>query len=348
MNNTKQKILSSALAILLGLLAGVIIVILIGGNPFEFFGAIFKSMFGSITNTGNWLATSVPLILTGLSVGFAYNAGLFNIGAEGQFQVASITALFIGVSQPFAPIQTIIFALVIGTLAGAIWALLPGLLKAYYKINEVVVTIMMNWIAFYSSNYFISNYFHDKVETQTPTLANDYMLNMDWLTTLTDGSRINAGIFLAGIAVVVYWYIIEKTVFGYELKAVGYSDTAAEYAGINAKKRIIQTMLISGAFAGLAGAVYALSSPGSQTVLSVFRNFGFDGIAVSLLGQLSGIGILFAGLLLGALREASTQLQLISIPKEIADIIIGLIILFSALGPILISKINNLKGGKNE
>lgn len=343
------KFLASLIAVVVGLLVGVLILLIIGKNPMDLFSALGTTIFGSAKNVGNWFATSVPLILTGLSVGFAYKAGLFNIGAEGQFQVASITALFIGVMQPFAPLPTIIFAITAGTFMGAMWALLPGVLKAYYKINEVVVTIMLNWIAFYCSNYFIQNYFHDgDLVTSTPRLNDAYMLHMDFLTNITDGSRLNTGIFLAGFAVIIYWYLIDKTIFGYEMKAVGNSASAAEYAGINAKKRIIQTMLISGAFAGLAGAIYALSAPGSQSTLAVFRGFGFDGIAVSLLGQLSGIGILLAGLLLGALRDSAALLQASSIPKEISDIIIGVIILFSALGPTIITKITSILGGKDE
>ncbi len=346
---TLYSISSSLIAIFAGLLIGVIILLLIGKNPMDLFKALGTTIAGSPKNTGNWIATSVPLILTGLSVGFAYKAGLFNIGAEGQFQMASITALFIGVMQPFAPIPTIVFAIICGSFVGGLWAFLPGVLKAYYKINEVVVTIMLNWIAFYTSNYFILNYFHEgDLVTSTPKLESAYMLNNEFLTTITNGSRLNMGILLAGIAVVVYWYLIDKTIFGYEMKAVGHSSTAAEYAGINSKRRIIQTMFISGVFAGLAGAIYALSAPGSQSTLAVFRGFGFDGIAVSLLGQLSGFGILFAGLLLGALRDASALLQAASIPKEIADIVIGVIILFSALGPIMVNKLSNLFGGSDE
>ncbi len=350
MNNSfKLKILASLISIVGALLVGVLIIIAIGQNPMSLFDSIFTGTFGSPANFGNWLAISTPLILTGLGVAFAYNAGLFNIGAEGQFQVATMTTMFVAVWAPFPPFLTIIFAITLGTIAGGIWGLIPGFLKAYYKINEVVVTIMLNWIAFYCSNYFIKEYFHDgDLVTKTPDVPSSNLLDVDVITNLTDGSRLNLGFLIAIIAAIIFWIIIDKTVFGFEIKAVGHSPSAAEYAGINSKKRIMQTMFISGAFAGLAGAVYALSSPGSQSVLSTFRGFGFDGIAVALLGQINAFGTLIAGLLLGALRSASVFLQVNFVPKEIADILIGVIILFSALSPIIIKKLKARKGGDNE
>lgn len=343
MNKILNKIGTPLISIFAGLLVGMIILGASGYNPFILLSGMFKGMLGSSYNFGNFIAMSVPLILTGLSVGFAYKTGLFNIGAEGQFQVATITSSVVAVSLDLPLGLSVFFAMVFGMIAGSLWALIPGLLKAYYKINEVVVTIMMNWIAFYITNYFILNYFHqEKTTSQTPIISTQNSLDIEFLKNITDGSRLNGGIFVAIIAVFVFWFILQKTKFGYEIKAVGHSPDGARYAGINARARTVQTMLISGAFAGLAGATYALTAPYYQATLSSFRGFGFDGIAVAMLGQLSGAGIFFSGLLLGSLRSAIPQLN--GVPSEVSDVIIGVIIIFSALGPIIIKKIIDKRG----
>lgn len=346
MNKILTKIGTPLISILAGLLVGMIILGVSGYGPFILLSGMFKGMFGSVYNFGNFIAMSVPLILTGLSVGFAYKTGLFNIGAEGQFQVATITSSVVAVNSDLPFGLSILVAVLAGMIAGSLWAAVPGVLKAYYQINEVVVTIMMNWIAFYITNYYILNYFHqEKTTSQTPVVPTENTLDIGFLDTLTNGSRLNAGIFIAVLAVIVYWYVLQKTKFGYEIKAVGHSADGARYAGINSRARIIQTMLISGAFAGLAGATYALTAPYYQATLSSFRGFGFDGIAVAMLGQLGGIGIFFSGLLLGALRSATPQLN--GVPSEVSDVIIGVIIIFSALGPIIIKKIVDKRGAKD-
>lgn len=345
----KINIITALLTVVVGLVVGMIIIAIIGSNPWSLLNAIYEGTFGSVVNFGNWISISVPLALTGLAVAIGYRAGLFNIGAEGQFQMATIASILVAVTSPFNGLITILLVIIVGIIVGALWALIPGILKAYYKINEVVVTIMMNWIALYLTNYFIVAHFHTSTNlTQTPIIPSTVSLNLKWLTNLTNGSNINAGIFILMLAAIFYWYSVEKTTFGYEIKAVGNSSEAAIYAGIDSKKRIIQTMCLSGAFAGLAGVVYALSAPGYQTTLSVFRGFGFDGITVALLGQLSAIGVILSGLLLGGLRQAGIFMQIQQIPKEISDIIIGVILIFSALSPIIIKKIMKKKGDANE
>lgn len=346
MKNNKLTI--SLISIFCGFLIGSLILLVTGFNPFIIIQAMFTVTVSSPANLTNWVLYSiVPLVLTGLSVGFAYKTGLFNIGAEGQFQMGSITSLAVAVSLPEMPFKTgALIALAAGVIAGALWALLPAILKAYLNIHEVVVTIMMNWIAFFISNYIIVTYLFGDYKTTSQTIKASNKLLVETDVTGNIGSMISMSIviLLCVLAVLIYWFIIEKTLLGYEIKAVGHSSDAAKYAGINAKARVIQTMLISGAFAGLAGAIFVLCI-GQLSVLAAFQGYGFNGIAVAMLGQLSGVGILASGVLIGSLTTSAGAMEIQMVPREIADIIIGLIILFSAVGPIISKKILSRKKG---
>lgn len=346
MDKIKQSSLTvSIIAVLFGLLMGGIIIALIGEDPVLAFSSLVNATFGSSYNTGNWLAYSAPLILTGLSVGFAYKTGLFNIGAEGQFLVASFTATYVGATLSLPAGIHAVVAILAGTLAAVLWALIPGLLRAYYGVSEVVITIMLNWIALFYTNYLIEAFFHvDSLTSKTPSIKATASLKGSLMNSMFPGSNANWGIIFVIIAIVVYWFLLSRTTFGYEIKAVGSSPDAAKYAGINTKSRIVWTMVISGAFAGLAGAIYSLGNVDYLTQISAFRNFGGDGIAVAMLGQLSAVGTLFSGLLFGALRSGGAYM--IGVPTQIIDIMMAIIIVVSALGPILQKKLLSKKGGK--
>lgn len=352
MNMNLRKLIISLSSVVFGLLIGCLILILSGSNPLVLFESIYLSTFGQVSKFEYWLLyATLPLILTGLSVAFAYRCGIFNIGAEGQFQISSIITLAVAVSIVDLPFKGGAFiALIVGVIVGSLWALIPALLKAYFNIHEVVITIMLNWIAFYLSNYFIKTYLKGEYETTSLKISDSNLLTLNLES--TDGFlsillNMIIPIIIVLISVFVFWFIVNKTKFGYEIKAVGYSKSAAKYAGINEKKRIIQTMLISGAFAGLSGAIFTLSIA-KLSVLASFVGYGFNGIAVAMLGQLNAVGVLFSSLLLGALSTSAAALENNNVNREISDIIIGLIILFSALGPIIYSKFSNKKGTKNE
>ncbi len=340
-----QSFAISIIAVIIGLAIGGIIIAISGNNPFVAFTAIIDATVSSATNMGNWLAYSAPLVLTGLSIGFAYKTGLFNIGAEGQFLVASFTATYLGATLSLPAGIHAIVALLGGVFVAVIWALIPGILKAFWGVSEVVITIMLNWIALYYTNYLIENGFNTgSVLSQTPSIKETASLKGDLIQSIFPYSNANWGIIIAILAVIVYWFILNKTTFGYEIKAVGSSPDAAKYAGVRTKSRIIWTMAIAGAFAGLAGAIYSLGNVSYITQISAFRNFGFDGIAVAMLGQISAIGIFLSGLLFGALRNGGAYMQ--GVPTQIVDIMMAVIIVVSALGPIIQKKINSVKGGK--
>lgn len=345
MKSGLQSCIISIIAVIIGLTIGGIIILFSGNDPFVAFTAIINATVSSSTNLGNWLAYSAPLILTGLSIGFAYKTGLFNIGAEGQFLMASFTATYLGATLNLPVGIHAIVAMLGGVFVAIIWALIPGILKAFWGVSEVVITIMLNWIALYYTNYLIESGFHtDTIQSQTPSILESASLKGSIFEQLFGYSNANWGIIIALVAVVIYWFILNKTTFGYEIKAVGSSPDAAKYAGIKTKSRIIWTMAIAGAFAGLAGAIYSLGNVTYLTQISAFRNFGFDGIAVAMLGQISAVGIFFSGLLFGALRNGGAYMA--GIPTQIIDIMMAIIIVVSALGPYIQNKIKNRKGGK--
>ncbi len=335
MNNKKlEPIMISLISVFAGISIGGLVMFLSGYNPFVAFSSLISATVGSLTNTGNWLAYSAPLVLTGLSIGFAYKTGLFNIGAEGQFLVASFTATYLGATLSLPPFLHVMVCILGGTLVAVLWALIPGVLKAFYGVSEVVVTIMLNWIALYYTNFLIGEYFHsEEIISKSPPIQDSASLKLPFLQDIFPASNANMGFVFVILAVFVYWFILNRTTFGYEIKAVGSSPDAAKYAGVKTKSRIIWTMVIAGAFAGLAGAIYSLGNVTYLTQISTFRNFGFDGIAVAMLGQISAVGIFFSGLLFGALRSGGAYM--IGVPTQIIDIMMSIIIVISALGPVI-------------
>ncbi|MFV0288825.1 MAG: ABC transporter permease [Mycoplasmatales bacterium] len=328
-----KKIFLSLLGVIIGITLGSILVALTGNGLLTLSQGLVKATIGSTYYMGEWLMNASILILTGLSVAFAYRAGIFNIGAEGQFIVGSMVATIIGIIPGIPWGIHALLAVLLGTLAGALYGMIPGILKAYYRVNEVVVTIMLNWIALYYTNYLIANVFNGKSTIKTKPLQESASLGSDFLANLFDGAKMHYGFIFVILALVAYWFILEKTTYGFELKAVGFNRTAAKYSGINEKKAIISTLMISGAFAGLAGAIYALGAVDALSTVAVFRNYGFDGITIAFLGQFSAVGMSFAALLIAGLRSAGNIM--LGVPKEIIDIVISIILLCSILIPVL-------------
>lgn len=331
-----KKIYLSVLSVFLGFILGALILGLTGNGFLTIFTSFLNSTILDLSNFGNWIMGSGILVLTGLSVAFAYRAGLFNIGAEGQFIVGSFTAAYVGVVLEGPSGLTAFVALILGIFAGALYGLIPGALKAYYGVSEVVITIMLNWIALKYTSYLVQSSFHGDIATQAPAIRPEASIQSPLLSNLFDGAQMHWGLVVVILAILVYWFILEKTALGYELKAVGYNPSAAKYSGIKTKKMMMMTMMISGGFAGAAGAIYSLGAVDFFTALTSFGNYGFDGITVAFLGQMAPLGIILSGLLLGGLRNAGMLMN--EVPKEIIDIIIGIILIFSVSGPILFKK----------
>jgi simple sugar transport system permease protein len=274
--------------------------------------------------------SAIPLILCGLSMGFAARTGLFNIGAEGQYVAGLTAAQLAAIYGPQIPVLHWVLAVLAGIAAGAAWGGIAGFLKARFSVSEVVATIMLNYIAQYLSRFFTlmipgANTF------RTPDFPQTARLTSPLLASLTNGSRLNYGLYLTLAAVLFYWFIMGKTRFGYSLRATGFNKDAARSGGINVNAAVTASMAIAGAFAGLAGAAVSLGVFPAGRVLAVQDGYGFDGIAVALVGNSTAWGTALSGLLFGMLKSAQPLMQSRQIPKEIASIILGLVVVFISL-----------------
>lgn len=346
MSNRVLRILVPIISIFLGLLVGAIVMWLSGYDAIKGYTALWHGIFGSSYSIGETIRQISPYLLAGLAVAFAFRTGLFNIGVEGQLIVGWFAAAYVGVAVELPKIIHLPLALLAAAAAGALWGLVPGILKATLRVHEVIVTIMMNYIALHVVNALITtvsagSYKTDRVH---PSAS----LRSDFLSNLTDFSTLHYGIIIALSMVMVMWFILEKTKTGYELKAVGFNDHASQYAGMNVNKNIILSMVISGGFAGLAGAMEALGTFGYISKMNGFTGMGFDGIAVALLGANTPLGVVFGATLFGSLKYGSNNMpNAAGVPVEIVSIVIALIIFFVASGYI-IRVILNRMGKKKE
>lgn len=348
----RNRFLYTILAIVLGILIGSIILLLSGTNPVEAYKVIFLGAFGKPKYISWTIVKAVPLILTGLSVAFAFNTGLFNIGAEGQYIVGSIGALVVGLLLDLPPVIHGLVALLVGALCGYVWGALVGLLKAKFQVNEVISSIMMNWIAFYLSNYLLSfpilrsiesdNSYPIK-ETASIKIAGAWKMSESGRAYLAQhkflkdilNPPLNFGIIIAILAAIVVWYILKKTTLGYELRAVGFNEKAAEYGGIDINKSIVKSMGIAGILAGLAGAITVLGVSGDIGIMAAQEGYGFDGMAVALIAGNNPLGTIPAALLYAGLTYGGGKLTTIGTYSEVVNIIIGIMILFIAMPKLL-------------
>ncbi|MBB4823870.1 simple sugar transport system permease protein [Sporosarcina luteola] len=334
MSNKVVNILVPIISIILGLIVGAIVMLVSGYDPVAGYIALWNGIFGDAYAVGETIRQISPYILAGLAVAFAFRTGLFNIGVEGQLMVGWFAAAYVGSTFELPMIIHLPLSLLAAAAAGALWGLIPGLLKATFRVHEVIVTIMMNYIALHTVNALIKAVSGGGYKTEKihPTAS----LRSDFLSQLTDFSTLHYGIFVALAMVIVTWFILEKTKTGFELKSVGFNDHASQYAGMNVNKNIILSMVISGAFAGLGGAMEALGTFGNMTNRGGFTGIGFDGIAVALLGANSPLGVIFGASLFGSLKYGANNMpNAANIPLEIVSIVIALIIFFVASGYII-------------
>ncbi|MBT2735561.1 ABC transporter permease [Bacillus sp. ISL-7] len=330
MSKRFKSILTPIIAVLLGIIVGTIIMLFSGYNPIAAFTALWNGAFGDIYYIGEVVRQFTPYILAGLAVAFAFRVGLFNIGVEGQFLVGWLAAVWVGVAFDLPRIIHLPLAILASIVAGALWAFIPGLLKARFRVHEVIVTIMMNYIALHVSNYLIRNVITNHGDNSGP-IHKSATLRSGWLESLTDYSRLHWGIILAIISCFIMWFLLERTTRGFELRSVGFNQHAAQYAGMNVNRNIILSMVISGAFAGLAGAMEGLGTFEYDAVKGGFSGVGFDGIAVALLGGNTALGVFFSAILFGVLKVGALNMPLeAGVPNELVDIIIALIVFFVA------------------
>lgn len=335
-NNTKANVSSIAIPIALAFVASMILLV-VTGSPIT---TLFEGMIGAVSKTSN-ITTMLknyitPLIFTGVSVAFAFRGGLFNIGAEGQFLFGGSFGIFCGIAvhNTLPPALAFIVTLVAGAVGGALMGVIPGILKAVARVNEVVICIMMNYVALYLSAYLvnISGVNGDGRNTATVPLKSSVSSLIEPF-----GPFLRIDLMLAIAALIFFYVVIKKTTFGYELRASGLSANAAEYAGMAVKKNVVLTMAISGAIAGLGGVLYLFAT---TTVIAPepkgFTGYGFSGIAVALLGMSTPIGVLLAGLLFSVLSQTGKEIALLYVPpisQQISNIMTAFIVFFVAFQP---------------
>ncbi len=352
-----KSVISSVLCILAGVLLGFIIMVLLAlfndrtsiGDAVKGLGILLAGPFSSgnaayiVTNVGDMIFYSTPLIMTGLSVAIAYKTGLFNIGAAGQFYMGTLAALMIALNadtngSPAMGFLVWLAALLTAMLAGMIWGAIPGFFKAVFNVNEVIVCIMTNWISANIVTWIFTN---------TPDLINRSAGKSGYLITTAatgngtpklgldqvfKGSYIDMGILVAIALAIVIYVILTKTTFGYELRACGSNKYGARCAGMNEKRNIIVSMAIAGGLAAIGGALYYLN-PGIElkfdTAYSQLPSYGFNGIPVALLGSNNPIAVIFVGIFIRFLSLGGDHLTSAGYNKYISDIIVALIIYFA-------------------
>lgn len=350
------------ISVVLGFLVGAIVLIIAGFNPLEAYWAILRGIFSKPKYMSYVIIYATPLIITGLSLAFAMRTGLFNIGAEGQFIVGAMVAAMAGYFFQLPMVLHIPVCIVLAMFAAAIWGGLAGYIKARFGVHEVISTIMLNWIALYLSNWSLTFPFFGQAGTgKSHMIQQTARIDLLGQWKITEAgidfirshkilgdilkSPVNVGIVVALILAFLVWYILNKTTLGYELRAVGYSPSAAEYGGINVQRSMVTSMSIAGALAGTAGALQVMGVSHKIAKLAIMEGYGFDGIAVSLIGNNTGPGSVFAGLLFGGLKYGGSKIQdAVGAPTEVINIVVGTIILFLAMPKLIQLLIKFRKG----
>ncbi|MDN6160905.1 MAG: ABC transporter permease, partial [Staphylococcus equorum] len=345
-DNWLKKISVPILAVLFGFIIGALIMLAFGYNPLDAYSHMIFDVFSDPYSIGEALTQATLLIFTGLAFDVASKAGFFNIGVAGQFLFGWLATITFALQFPdLSRIILVPASLIIGTIAGALYAGIAGFLRAYFGTSEVIVTIMLNHtmmrISNYATNFVIGS------GSRTEKVSENASLSIGWLTDLTNFSRLNIGLFIALAAVFIYSIFMKHTTAGYEIKAVGLNPDASVYAGMSAKKNIIISMLISGGLAGLGGAINGLGTFGNIFVVGDLPSEGFNGIAVALLGLGNPIGIVLSSVLFGVLKVGSSFMSSrAGVPDEMSEIVIASIVFLVGayyLVEWIIDKISNKK-----
>lgn len=328
------------LAILTAIVVGGIIIAVVRGNPFLAYAGLIQGSFGSAKALSETAVWATPYIFGGLAVALAFKGGLFNIGAEGQLALGATISALIGYALPEwlgIDIPVIIhlpLTILFGLAAGAFWASIPGFLKAYTGGHEVINTIMMNYIALNTISFLLNGPMKDRdpnnVIARTPLIADSARI-----PTLFEGLRIHWGFLLALAFAFLVWWLLNKTTLGFEIRTVGANPDAAKYAGINVKRTIILTMALSGLLAGFAGAI-EVTGLNYRHELGFSIGYGFDAIAIALLGKSHPLGVVLSAILFAAMRNGATRMQFLTqMPVDLISMLQALILLFVAADAII-------------
>lgn len=328
------NVVGPAIALVIAFGIAALALLLVDIDPLFAYGEMLD--FGTTTESLIIMVNrAIPLYVSGLAVAVGFKMGLFNIGVEGAYLLAALVAGYVGALYSIPPVLHVTSILLVAVVVGAVWNGIAGWLKVKRGVHEVISTIMLNFVAASLSAYLFLNHF--KAETASLTIATDLIPESGWMPSLNpllelagvdvrQGTELHGFLIIAAILGVVYYYLVNKSRFGYDLRASGINASAAEASGVNAKGMIMKTMLISGGIAGLVG---------MSTLLGFFHQYpqdfpiylGFDGIAVALLGRNHPVGIAFGALLFGFMERASLILDFHEVPREIVTIIQGIVLL---------------------
>lgn len=328
------------LAILTAVVLGGIIIALVRGNPLLAYYGLISGSFGSAKALSETAVWATPYIFGGLAVALAFKGGLFNIGAEGQLALGATFSALIGYALPLwlgFDIPAIIhlpLAIIVGMAAGSLWAAIVGFLKAYTGGHEVINSIMMNYIALNTISFLLNGPMKDRnpnnVIARTPLIADGARM-----PAIFDGLRIHWGFVFALLVAYLVWWMLNKTTLGFEIRTVGANPDAAKYAGINVKRTVILTMALSGMLAGLAGAI-EVTGLNYRHELGFSIGYGFDAIAIALLGRSHPLGVVLASILFAAMRNGATRMQFLTqMPVDLISMLQALILLFVAADAII-------------
>lgn len=334
---------AALLAIILGLFFGFIVMLISKpANVGEGFNLVLT---GGLRNLGNVLYFATPIMMTGLAVGFAFKMGLFNIGASGQYTMGMFFALYVGFMFDVPDSMRWIFCIIAGLIGGMLWGFIPGIFNALLNVNEVITSIMFNYIGLYLVDMWIQQ---NATMYDSGRVRTNYLPGSALLPSLgINNSNANISFIFAILIAALLFIILSKTTFGYELKATGFNRHASTYAGMNGKRNIILTMAIAGGLAGLGGA-FAILAPstiaGSSMTyepINVIAANGFNGIAVALLGNSNPIGIVFSALFISYIQRGGSLTSICGYKPEIIDVVIAIIIYFSAFAMLMNTTVVN-------
>lgn len=315
------------LSILLAFLIGAIIMAALGSNPLSAMGALFKGAFGSTASIGTTLNKSIPLIFTALCACFAYKCGVFNLGGEGQFLMGATVGFCAAYCTGASGVPGIFLTMVVGAIAGGIWGMIPGLLKITRGLNEMIISIMLNYVATLFMGVIYTSWIRDANMPQTPAVDESLMLSR-----VFPSMRFTWAFVIAMVVGILLYYFLYWTSSGFKLRAVGLNMTASRFNGFPVNRYILLSFVISGAIAGLGGASDLLGTQ-YRLINGYGSGYGFDGVAMALIGQLHPIATMVVAIFFAALRVGSTSMQVATgVPTSVSDIIQALVIVFSVAG----------------
>ena len=341
---------ATLMAIVIGLVFGFVVMLV--ASPENAVAGFSSILAGGLKKLGDVFYYATPILMTGLAVGFAFKMGLFNIGASGQYTMGMFCAMYVGFHVQLPPSIHWIACVLAGMIGGMVWGIFPGFFKAVLNVNEVITSIMFNYIGMYLVDMWIVNNetMYDGVRARTMYLPESAKIPSLGIT----GSNVSIAIIIGILIAIALFIILNNTTFGYELKATGYNKEACNYAGMNGKRNIIVTMIIAGGLAGLGGA-FAILAPttmiGSSVTyepVNVIAANGFNGIAVALLGNSNPLGIIFSSAFISYIQRGGTLSALYGFKPEIIDIVISVIIYFSSFSMIMSGAVKKLFAGLNK